>query len=99
MDVAVGSPSARAARQGLQRVCVHGVPFIGVKSAYGLVVPQSVHVRIAGHSQGTATSVTPTCFGNAAAESFFAPLKSELLHRAVWSTRQHAKTNTMSHDG
>jgi putative transposase len=33
-----------------------------------------------------------TCFDNAAAESFFATLKSELLHRAVWPTRQHAKT-------
>jgi len=33
-----------------------------------------------------------TCFDNAAAESFFATLKTELLHRAVWPTRQHAKT-------
>jgi transposase InsO family protein len=33
-----------------------------------------------------------TCFDNAAAESFFATLKSELLHRAVWPTRQHART-------
>ena len=33
-----------------------------------------------------------TCFDNAAAESFFATLKSELLHRAVWPTRHHAKT-------
>src|ERR1051326_4089293 len=32
------------------------------------------------------------CFDNAAAESFFATLKSALLHRAVWPTRQHAKT-------
>ena len=29
---------------------------------------------------------------NAAAESFFATLKTELLHRAVWTTRQHART-------
>jgi putative transposase len=29
---------------------------------------------------------------NAAAESFFATLQTELLHRAVWPTRQHAKT-------
>jgi putative transposase len=33
-----------------------------------------------------------TCFDNAAAESFFATLKKELLHRSVWPTRQHAKT-------
>jgi putative transposase len=33
-----------------------------------------------------------TCFDNAAAESFFATLKTELLHRAVWPTRQHART-------
>lgn len=33
-----------------------------------------------------------TCFDNAAAESFFATLKIELIHRAVWPTRQHAKT-------
>ena len=33
-----------------------------------------------------------TCFDNAAAESFFATLKSELLHRAVWPTRPHART-------
>jgi transposase InsO family protein len=29
---------------------------------------------------------------NAAAESFFATLKTELIHRASWPTRQHAKT-------
>ena len=33
-----------------------------------------------------------TCWDNAAAESFFATLKTELLHRAVWPTRQHART-------
>jgi hypothetical protein len=33
-----------------------------------------------------------TCFDNAAAESFFATLKTELIHRAVWPTRQHART-------
>ena len=33
-----------------------------------------------------------TCFDNAAAESFFATLKSELVHRAMWPTRQHART-------
>ena len=33
-----------------------------------------------------------TCWDNAVAESFFATLKTELLHRAVWPTRQHART-------
>ncbi len=33
-----------------------------------------------------------TCFDNAAAESFFATLKKELLHRATWPTRQQART-------
>jgi transposase InsO family protein len=33
-----------------------------------------------------------TCWDNAAAESFFATLKTELIHRAVWPTRQHART-------
>jgi transposase InsO family protein len=34
-----------------------------------------------------------TCWDNAAAESFFATLKTERLHRAVWPTRQHARTS------
>jgi putative transposase len=33
-----------------------------------------------------------TCFDNAAAESFFATPKTELLHRTVWPRRQHART-------
>lgn len=33
-----------------------------------------------------------TIRANAAAESFFATLKTELLHQAVWPTRQHAGT-------
>jgi transposase InsO family protein len=33
-----------------------------------------------------------TCFDNAAAESLFATLKSELLRRAAWPTRQPART-------
>ena len=33
-----------------------------------------------------------TCWDNAAAESFFATLKTELLHRASWPTRQHARS-------
>jgi putative transposase len=33
-----------------------------------------------------------TCWDNAAAESFFATLKTELIHRAIWPTRRHART-------
>jgi transposase InsO family protein len=33
-----------------------------------------------------------TCWDNAAAESFFATLKTELLHRAAWPTRQQARS-------
>jgi putative transposase len=33
-----------------------------------------------------------TCWDNAVPESFFATLKTELLHRATWPTRQHART-------
>jgi transposase InsO family protein len=33
-----------------------------------------------------------TCWDNAVAESFFATLKTELLHRASWTTRQHARS-------
>ena len=33
-----------------------------------------------------------TCWDNAVAESFFATLKTELLHRQPWRTRQQAKT-------
>jgi len=57
-DVAVGLPSLELHGRALQRVCVHGVPFIGVKSEYRLVTPQSVHVRIAGRGEGNASSAT-----------------------------------------
>jgi putative transposase len=33
-----------------------------------------------------------TCWDNAVAESFFATLKTELLHRQTWPTRQQART-------
>jgi transposase InsO family protein len=33
-----------------------------------------------------------TCWDNAVAESFFATLKTELLHRQAWPTRQQART-------
>ena len=33
-----------------------------------------------------------TCWDNAVAESFFATIKTELVHRHHWSTRQQAKT-------
>jgi transposase InsO family protein len=33
-----------------------------------------------------------TCFDNAACESFFATLKTELVHTRAWPTRQAART-------
>jgi putative transposase len=33
-----------------------------------------------------------TCFDNAACESFFATLKTELVHTRTWPTRQAART-------
>lgn len=44
--------------------------------------------------QGARSSVGQpgTCWDNAVAESFFATLKTELVHRATWPTRQHARS-------
>jgi transposase InsO family protein len=47
---------------------------------------------LAGYGVRSSVGRPGTCWDNAAAESFFATLKTELLHRAVWPTRQHAKT-------
>jgi transposase InsO family protein len=47
---------------------------------------------LAQHSAHSSAGKPGTCFDNAAAESFFATLKKELLHRATWPTRQHART-------
>lgn len=47
---------------------------------------------LAQHSARSSAGKPGTCFDNAAAESFFATLKKELLHRATWPTRQHART-------
>jgi transposase InsO family protein len=33
-----------------------------------------------------------SCFDNAACESFFATLKTELVHTRAWPTRQAART-------
>ncbi len=46
------------------------------------------------HSTVTASPVrwvAPACWDNALAESFFAALKSELVHRAAFPTRRHAR--------
>jgi transposase InsO family protein len=48
--------------------------------------------QLATHGARSSVGWPGTCFDNAAAESFFATLKTELLHRAVWPTRQHART-------
>jgi transposase InsO family protein len=47
---------------------------------------------LANHGVRSSVGRPGTCFDNAAAESFFATLKTELIHRASWPTRQHAKT-------
>jgi putative transposase len=47
---------------------------------------------LAEHGARSSVGRPGTCWDNAAAESFFATLKTELLHRSVWPTRQYAKT-------
>ena len=47
---------------------------------------------LAGYGARSSVGRPGTCFDNAAAESFFATLKTELIHRAIWPTRQHART-------
>jgi putative transposase len=46
---------------------------------------------LAVHQVRSSVGKPGTCWDNAAAESFFATLKTELLHRASWPTRQHAR--------
>jgi transposase InsO family protein len=47
---------------------------------------------LAEHGARSSVGRPGTCWDNAAAESFFATLKTELLHRASWPTRQHARS-------
>jgi transposase InsO family protein len=47
---------------------------------------------LAEHGARSSVGRPGTCYDNAAAESFFATLKTELLHRAAWPTRQQART-------
>jgi putative transposase len=47
---------------------------------------------LAEHGARSSVGRPGTCYDNAAAESFFATLKTELLHRATWPTRQQART-------
>jgi putative transposase len=46
---------------------------------------------LAEHGARSSVGRPGTCWDNAAAESFFASLKTELLHRAVWPTRHQAR--------
>jgi transposase InsO family protein len=48
--------------------------------------------QLAAHGIRSSVGRPGTCFDNAAAETFFATLKKELLHRSVWPTRQHARS-------
>ena len=43
------------------------------------------------HQVVQSMGATGICWDNAAAESFFATLKRELVHRHTWATRAHAK--------
>jgi putative transposase len=44
------------------------------------------------HGARSSVGKPGTCYDNAAAESFFATLKTELLYRTAWPTRQQAKS-------
>ena len=46
----------------------------------------------ASHGVRQSMGATGICWDNAAAESFFATLKRELVHRHTWPTRAHAKS-------
>lgn len=46
---------------------------------------------LAAHGVRSSVGKPGTCWDNAVAESLFATLKTELLHRATWPTRQHAR--------
>jgi transposase InsO family protein len=48
--------------------------------------------RLAAHQVRQSVGCPGTCWDNAVAESFFATLKTELLHRQRWATRQQART-------
>jgi putative transposase len=48
--------------------------------------------RLADHHLRQSVGSPGTCWDNAVAESFFATLKTELLHRQTWPTRQQART-------
>lgn len=48
--------------------------------------------QLAEHGIASSVGRPGTCWDNAVPESFFATLKTELLYRATWPTRQHAKT-------
>jgi transposase InsO family protein len=52
---------------------------------------------IAEHGARSSVGRPGTCWDNAVPESFFATLKTELLHRAVWPTRQRARTAIFSY--
>ena len=53
----------------------------------------AAYVRtLAAHGVRSSVGRPGTCWDNAAAESFFATLKIELLYRAKWPTRHHART-------
>jgi transposase InsO family protein len=46
---------------------------------------------LAGHDIRQSVGRTGICYDNAMAESFFAALKNELVHRTIYPTREHAR--------
>jgi transposase InsO family protein len=48
--------------------------------------------QLAAHGVVSSVGRPGTYWDNAVPESFFATLKTELLYRATWPTRQHAST-------
>ena len=46
---------------------------------------------LAGHDIRRSVGRTGICYDNAMAESFFAALKNELVHRTIYPTREHAR--------
>jgi putative transposase len=53
---------------------------------------QAYAARLADRHARQSVGCPGTCWDNAVAESFFATLKTELLHRQRWATRQQART-------
>jgi transposase InsO family protein len=90
-----GELAAEAAARALElaaRVTVWKVPGalgdVGAEQYTAGVYAKALEVAGARQSMGRVA----TCVDNAVAESFFATLKTELVHTRAWPTRQAART-------